>query len=117
VPERDTARTVGRLLTVGTLVSVVLAAVGVLLMVAGGHTPIDEPGPPFDPARAVAGLAGGQAATWIWIGLIAAVALPSGRVALAFVGFLQEGNRRQAAIALGVLAILSASLAVALATR
>lgn len=117
MPERDTARTVGRLLTIGTLVSVILTAVGVLLMVAGGHTPVDEPGPPFEPGRAVAGLLGGQAATWIWLGLIAAVALPSGRVALAFVGFLREGNRRQAGIALGVLAILSVSVAVAVATR
>ena len=114
---RDTAVRVGRLLTIGTYVSVALALVGVVLVAAQGTDPLHADPPAFDLARVPAQLADGDPAGFLWAALLASVALPSARVALAATGFVAEGDRRQAAIALAVLCVLGISVAVALAGR
>ncbi len=115
--DRDTAARVGRLLTVGTYVSVALALVGVALVAARGIDPLGADAPSFDLARVPGQVAAGDPEGFLWAGLIASVALPSARVALAAAGFLAEGDRRQAAIAGAVLCVLAISVAVALAGR
>ncbi len=115
--EHDTSRLVGRLLTIGTLASVVLAALGVAAMLVSGDTPVNEPGPPFRPGEIPGDLAAGRASGLLWVALALTVALPSARVALAGIGYLREGDRRQAGVALAVLTVLAVSLVVAIVTR
>ena len=113
----DTSRLVGRLLTVGTIASVALAAAGVAAMLLAGETPVREPGPLFRPLEVPADLVAGHPDGLLWAALTLTVALPSARVALAGLGFLAEHDRRQAGVALAVLAVLGISLGVAIVTR
>lgn len=119
MPESGSAtpRLVARLLAVGTAASVALVAAGTVAMLLAGHVPVTEPGPAFRPSRLAADVLAGRAAGFLWVGLGIAVALPSARVAVACIGYLREGDRRQAAVALGVFAVLAVSTAVALVTR
>ncbi len=117
MPESDTPRLVARLLAVGTVASVALVAIGTVVMSLADRMPVTEPGPAFRPAGLPGDLLAGRASGFLWVGLAIAVALPSARVALACIGYLREGDRRQAAVALGVFAVLALSTAVALVTR
>ncbi len=115
--ERDTSARVGRLLTLGTYLSVALALAGVVLAGLAGKDPLAADPPPFDLPRVPALLLAGDPAGFLWAALVASVVLPSARVALAGLGFLAEGDRRQAGIAAAVLAVLALSVAIALSGR
>ena len=108
---------VARLLSTGTLASVALVAAGVALMLAAGSHPIADRGPGPEPAAILGDLIALRAAGPLWIGLVITVALPTARVALALLGFARLGDRRAAAVAAGVLAVLAVAFAVALLTR
>ena len=118
-PDRgaDTTRLVARLQTAGTWLSVTLAALGTAAMVVAGRTPIAEPAPTFHPQDVVADVLAGRPVGLLWASLVVAVALPSERVALAAFGYARDGDRRQAAVALGVFCVLGVSLLVAVVGR
>lgn len=117
VRDADTTRLVARILTVGTWLSVGLAALGSAAMIVAGHTPITEPSPAFHPGDVVTDVLAGRPVGFLWAALVVAVALPSARVAAAAFGYAREGDHRQAAVAAGVLCVLGVSLLVAIAGR
>ena len=105
-------RSIARLLTVGTYLSIALLAVGFVLMLARGVSPLD-PAPPFDLRSIPAHIAALDPLGFLWLGLIVVVATPSARVAAALVGYSRAGDRRMALVAVAVLVVIGLSVALA----
>ena len=114
--ERDLERTIARLLTGGTYLSVALLAIGVVLMTVGGVSPLAG-GPPFDAARLPSDLAALKPSAWLWLGLVVALATPLGRVAASLVGYLAGGERRMAVIAVAILVVVFVGVILGVAAR
>jgi len=110
----DLDRTIARLLTAGTYVSVALLAIGVALMAGAGLSPLAG-GPAFDPARLAADVVGLRPEGFLWLGLIAAIATPSLRVAASFLGYIRRGERAMAVVALLILGVIALSVFLATA--
>ena len=108
-------RTTGRIVTAGTYLSVLLISIGVALMVVNGRSPLD-PSPPFSLRSIGSEIAAGQARGFLWLGLIAALATAPASVVGSLVGYVRLGDRRMAAISVGILAIIAAAVAISLAT-
>jgi uncharacterized membrane protein len=101
---------IGRLLTIGTYVSVGLIAIGTLLLIGSGRSPLDA-APALDPARLLPDLAGLQPAGFLWLGILGVVATPAARVAAALVGFSRSGERRMAFVAAAILVVIAIGVA------
>jgi uncharacterized membrane protein len=108
----DLDRTIARLLTAGTYLSVALLTIGVALMAAAGLSPFTG-GPPFDPTRLGADLVGLRPEGFLWVGLVAAIATPSARVGASFLGYLRSGERAMAVVALLILGVIALSVLLA----
>jgi uncharacterized membrane protein len=106
---------IARLLTAGTYLSVALLGVGVALMAAAGVAP--RGGPAFDPRDLLANLVALRPEGFLWLGLIAAIATPSARVAASLVGYLRRGERRMAAVSVLILGVIALSVLLATATE
>ena len=104
---------IGRLLIAGTYVAVGLLTVGVGLMIVDGISPLSA-GPGLDLATLGARLLAGQPAAYLWLGIIAVVATPIGRVIVAAVSFARDAEWLMVGIALGILAIITVGVASAL---
>ena len=109
----DLERSIARLLTLGTNVSVLLLLVGVVLMLASGIGPRSG-GPGFDPARLVSDLGAFRPAGFLWLGLIAVVATPAARVLASLVGYARRGEGAMAIVAGLILAVIALSVAVSI---
>ncbi|MEO8469038.1 MAG: DUF1634 domain-containing protein [Chloroflexota bacterium] len=96
---------IARLLRLGTYLAIALIAVGVVLMLATGRSPLDV-APAFDPARLVADLAALQPAGFLWLGLVVVLLTPAARVAVAALGYARVGDRSMALIAVLVLLVI-----------
>jgi uncharacterized membrane protein len=106
---------IGRIVTLGTALSIVLIALGVLLMVVNGRSPLD-PSPPFS-FRSIAGdIAAGRARGFLWLGLIAAVATPPARVVGSLVAYVRQRERPMAIVSVAILAVIAGGVALALLT-
>ena len=105
------------LLGVGTLVIVACVGLGSALVVAAGHTPVQQHGPGLDPAAIPADLVALRPDGWLWLGLLLSVALPIARVFVALLGFARNGERRMAAVSVATLTVLAVSVLIALVTR
>ena len=106
-------RRIGRLLIAVTYVSVGLLVVGVGLMVAGGISPLSG-GPGLDLesiGRAVAGL---EPAGFLWLGLIAVIAAPIGRVIVAAVAYARDADWLMVGVSVGILVVIAVGVASAL---
>jgi uncharacterized membrane protein len=103
--ERGFDSTVGRLMIAMTYVAVALLAVGVVLMIANGISPLVG-GPAFDVGVIVEEVRAGVPTGFIWLGLVVVIATPIVRVAVSSVGFAREGQWRMVAVGLGILAII-----------
>ena len=112
-----TVARIARLLSVGTLLSVVVVAAASLLNAAAGRTPLETPGPDLDAGGLATDVLALRPEGLLWLGLLLIVALPTTRVALALVGFARAGDRHASAVAAAVLGVLASSVAAALATR
>ena len=106
-------RTIGRLLIAATYVAALLLTIGVLLMVAGGISPLSG-GPGLDLSSLVADLVSLQPAGFLWLGLLAVIATPLSRVLAAAVGYGLAGDRRMVAVAVGILVVIAISITTAL---
>ena len=102
---------IGRLLTVGTYVSVALIAVGVLLMAATGRSPLDV-APALALGRLAADLIALHPAGFLWLGLLLVLATPTARVVASLIGFLLAGEREMALVAALILAVIALGVAV-----
>ena len=113
-PGPDLEAILGRLLTVGTYGAIGLVGVGVVLMLVTGRAPLAGDAAPFDP-RAIPGLiAAGRPEGLLWLGLLAAIATPIGRVTGALIGFTTRGERLLAVVAAAILAVIATALVLAL---
>ena len=82
---RDLDRTIARLLTWGTYLSVLLLGIGVVLMIADGVSPLD-PAPSFDLARIGGEIVALHPVGFLWLGLLVTLATPLARVVAALIG-------------------------------
>jgi uncharacterized membrane protein len=112
----DLERAIGRLVTVGTYLSVVLLAVGVVGLLAAGRSPLDG-GPPLDPGHIVGDIAALRPEGFLWLGLIVAIANPAARVMLALGGYLRLGERGMAVVAMLILGVIVLSVGLAIGTE
>lgn len=96
---------IARLLRLGTYLAIALIAVGVILMLMTGRSPLDA-APAFDPARLVADLVGLQPAGFLWLGLLVVLLTPAARVAVSAMGYARVGDRSMALIAGLVLIVI-----------
>ena len=103
---------IARLLAVGTYVSVALLAIGVVLLIAAGRSPIDRDISPFDLSRIPSDVAAGRPEGPLWLGLLVVLAMPSARVAASLVGYLRGGERTMAVVATAILAVVAVGVVV-----
>jgi uncharacterized membrane protein len=106
-------RVAGRLLIVVTYVSVALLVVGFALLLADGISPLDG-GPPLDLATLRAGLRGFEPASYLWVGLLAVIAAPMGRVVVSGANYARAGDRLMVAVSIGILAVIAVGVGTAL---
>jgi uncharacterized membrane protein len=107
---RSLESSIGRLLTIGTYVSVGLIAIGTVLLIGSGRSPLDA-APALDPSRLIRDLLGLQPAGFLWLGILGVVATPAGRVAAALVGFARSDERRMALVATAILVVIAIGVA------
>lgn len=95
-----------RVLQVGTYASIALVALGVVLLIGGGGSPLD-PGPPLDIGAIARDLGAGKSAAFLWLGVLGIIATPGLRVVVALLGFARRGERAMAVVALLILAVVA----------
>ncbi len=96
-------------LQAGVVLSGLLLAVGLAVVLVG---PDDVSGTlPASISAAARGALRGDGLSLVAVGLLVLMATPVARVAILAMSWFQEGDRRYAAIALAVLAILAVSVA------
>jgi uncharacterized membrane protein len=115
VGEIGVERIVARLLAVGTYGSVTLVAIGTALILVNGVQPLGA-APTFDPSRLGDDILHLRAAGFLWLGLIAVVATPAGRVLASLIGYARRGERLMAVVAALILAVIALSVALARGT-
>ena len=104
-----------RVLQVGTYVSMTLVAIGSVLLVAGGVSPLD-PGPGLDVQSIAADLAAGRARGFLWLGVLGVLATPMLRVVGALIGFARAGERRMVGIAVAIIFVVGLGILAGLVT-
>ena len=105
-----TERRIGRLMIAITYVSVALLVVGVGLMLARGISPVAG-GPGLDLSRLGTQVAELDPAGFLWLGLMAVIAAPISRVAVAGYAYARRGDRLMVAVAGAILAIIIVGIA------
>jgi uncharacterized membrane protein len=103
-------------LQLGTYASVALIALGSVLLLAAGESPLAA-GKPFDLAAIPADLAALRPEGFLWLGIVGVLATPALRVARALMGFARRGERRMVAISIGVLAVIAVGVIVGVMAR
>jgi uncharacterized membrane protein len=106
---RDFESTIGRLLIGLTYVATALLLVGVLLMLASGISPLSG-GPRLDVASLPIDLATLTPSGFLWLGLLAVIAIPISRVAVAAIAFARAGERGMVGVAIAILAVLAIAI-------
>jgi uncharacterized membrane protein len=103
-------------LQLGTYVSVALVAVGSILLLAGGGSPIAG-GPPLDLAALPSDLVALRPGGFLWLGILGVLATPALRVARALLGFVRRGERGMVAVSVLVLAVIAVGVFVGVMAR
>ena len=96
---------IARLLRVGTYSAVTLIAIGVVLMLANGLSPVDL-APPLDLRRLGSDLAALRPEGFLWLGLIAILLTPAARVVVSALEYARRGDRSMALIAVLVILVI-----------
>ena len=99
-------RLIGQLLIGVTYVSVGLLAIGVGLMIADGISPTSG-GPPLDLQTLGAQLAAFEPAAYLWLGMLAVVAAPIGRVIVAAVAYARESDWLMLSVSIAILVVIA----------
>ena len=94
------------LLAVGTYLSIALVAIGAVLQLSTGGSPLDG-GPPLSLATVAADLVALRPAGFLWLGIIGIIATPALRVLGAGLGFWRRGEREMTLVAVLVLAVIA----------
>jgi len=107
-------RSIGRLLTGGSYVAIMLLAIGFGLMLVQGIDPLAG-GPAFDIRSLVGDLLALRPTGVLWLGLIVVLATPASRVVASLVGYRRRGEWRMALVAALILLVILLSVVVATA--
>ena len=107
--------TLARVLQIGTYASIVLIAIGVVLLVASGRSPLDA-GAPLVIGRLLADVAAARPEGFLWLGILGIVATPGLRVLGALIGFARGGERVMAMVALLILGVVALGVLAGLVT-
>jgi uncharacterized membrane protein len=110
---QDVELVIARLLLAGTIVGVVLLAIGVALMITNGVDPESATFPAFDPGTIVADMAALRPEGFLWAGIVILIATPIARVVGELITFATRGDRAMALVALATLGVVSLSVIVA----
>ena len=105
-------RRVGLALGLASYVSIALVALGVAAMIGAGVRPLDAAYPGFDLGRLGSDVAAVRPEGLLWLGLLSVILTPVVRVVSSLIGFSAAGDRRQAGIAVAVLAIMALGVVV-----
>jgi uncharacterized membrane protein len=107
---RSLESSIARVLTVGTYLAVGLIAIGTLVLIGAGRSPLDA-APALDPGRLASDLLGLQPAGFLWLGILGVIATPAARVAAALIGFARSGERAMALVAGAILVVIAIGVA------
>ena len=113
---RDLDRTIARVLTWGTYLSVGLLAVGVVLMTANGVSPLAS-APPFQLDQIPADIVALRPVGFLWLGLLVTIATPLARVVASLIGYVAGGERRMALISVAILLVIGVGVVVGVAAE
>ncbi len=105
-------RSIARLLTAGSYLSITLLAVGFGLMLGNGIGPL-SPGPTVDLGGIPRDLVALRPTGFLWLGLIVVVATPASRVVASLIGYLRRRERRMAIVATLILFVIALSVTLA----
>jgi uncharacterized membrane protein len=105
---------IGRLLIAVTYVAVGLLAIGLVLMIADGISPLSG-GPPLDLATLGAQLAALDPAGFLWLGLMAVIAAPIGRVIVAAIAYARDADWLMVTVSIAILVVIAIGVGSALA--
>jgi uncharacterized membrane protein len=103
---------VARLLSVGTFAAIVLLAIGSILLAVQGGSPLDT-APNLDISRIPGDLLAGRPDGYLWLGLIAAIATPTARVAASLAGYVRRREQAMAFISILILGVIALTVALA----
>jgi uncharacterized membrane protein len=103
-------RRIGRLLIAITVLSVVLLAIGLVLMIAHGVAPTSG-GPPLDLGRVGGQLAAFDPAGFLWLGILAVIAAPIGRVIVAGIAYAGGADWLMVGVAVAILVVIAVGVA------
>jgi uncharacterized membrane protein len=104
-----------RLLQAGTYSSMALIAIGTVLLVANGGSPLDA-GPALDLDRLAGDLAAARPSGFLWLGILGVLATPMLRVVGALAGFARAGEWRMVGISAAIVAVVAVGIAAGLLT-
>jgi uncharacterized membrane protein len=102
---------VAKLLRYGTYSAVGLLAIGVVMMLVGGGSPLDT-GSSLNPATLIHDLVQLRLDAFLWLGLLVVLATPATRVAVSVVGFWRAGDRGMAGVAILILCVIAIGVAI-----
>jgi uncharacterized membrane protein len=108
----DLDRAIGRLLMIGTAIGIGFLVIGVVQLIAGGGSPLDEPPHGFEPSQIVPDLLAGRPEGALWMGLVVLIAMPASRVAASLIGFARAGERWMVAISAAILVVIAAGVVI-----
>ena len=108
-PAIDLDRTIGRILSIGTYGSVLLIAIGCVLMFALRIDPLAG-GPPLEPGLIVDDITHLRPAGFMWLGLLTLFLTPIARVVVSFFGFVARGERTMAVVSVLILVVIATSV-------
>ena len=110
-PPADLDRTIGRILTIGTYGSILLIAIGCVLMFAARIDPLAG-GPPLEPGLIVFDITHLQPAGFMWLGLLTLLLTPIARVVVSFFGYVSRGERTMAVVSVLILVVIATSIVI-----
>jgi uncharacterized membrane protein len=111
---RFAERLSGRLLIGFTYVAVGLLVIGFVLMIANGISPLD-PAPAFHLGDLPESLLALDPVAFIWLGLLAVIATPIGRVIVAGVVYAADGDVTMVVISVLILLVIALGVGTAIA--
>ncbi len=117
-PGRDAGElesALARVLQNGTYGSIALVALGVLLFIGRGSSPLD-PGQPLDVERLLDDVVSLRAEGFLWLGILGIMVTPGLRVAGALIGFVRRGERTMALVAFLILLVVAVGVIAVLVT-
>lgn len=103
-------------LQLGTYVSIGLIALGSVLLVGSGGSPVAG-GPPLDLALLIADVRALRPGAFLWLGILGVLATPGLRVIRAMLGFARRGEPRMAGVSVLVLAVIAVGVLVGVMAR